>query len=51
MVTSDTKKQLLKLLLRIAVTVGLLYWVLRKVSLVDLRSAAATAEWQYVALV
>lgn len=51
MVTSDAKKQLLKLLIRIIVTVGLLTWVLWKVSLVDLRSVAAHAEWRYVALV
>lgn len=51
MVLSDAKKQLLKLLLRIAVTVGLLTWVLQRVSLVDLRSVAAAAEWQGVALV
>ncbi|MCH7916768.1 MAG: flippase-like domain-containing protein [Planctomycetes bacterium] len=51
MVTSDAKKQLLKLLLRIAVTVGLLSWVFQSVSLVDLRSVAAHAKWQYLALV
>ena len=51
MVQSDAQKQRLKLLVRIAVTVGLLTWVLQRVSWVDLRSVAAAAKWQVVVLV
>ncbi len=47
---NDRAKGILKLVVRFAVTVGLLFWVFRQVDLTQLRQAAGGTRWLYVVM-